>query len=81
MLPSEEHWQFRSLTNFTVRNILVLLAYAGFTCVNILCLKKRNLFYIVVLLDIIILLLVLRYHYLFQQAGYDHYPGFDPYFI
>jgi len=77
------HWRFRSFTNLIITDSIESIVYLVYILLNFLCFRKqtkRNVAALVIA-DIIILALVIRFYYLLQQSGYDHYPGFDPYFF
>jgi hypothetical protein len=77
------HWQFKSMTNLFLWMIINFVFYALVSSINFFAILKwkKGLMYSAIILDLAIVFLAIRYHYLYQLSGYDHYPGFDPYIL
>jgi hypothetical protein len=77
------HWQFKSMSNFRAWQSILIVFWVGYTILNIFFLFKRRklLFRMIVIIDIVLLIWFIRYQILQVQSGYDHYPGFDPYLL
>lgn len=80
---SESHWQFKRIDNFTIWKIGTAIFYLAIAGLNTFCYKKniRLLKIVVFILDLLVLILTIRYYLLFRDSGFDHYPGFDPYLL
>jgi hypothetical protein len=81
--PGNPHWSLQSVRNFILFHVLfdgILYAILGFTAWRIAYGKARR-WVIGVFWGITILLTMnyLRSYYLYVESGYDHYPGWDPY--
>ncbi|HEY1030476.1 MAG TPA: hypothetical protein VGD89_01805 [Flavipsychrobacter sp.] len=81
--PNGDHWQFLSKTNHIIWLTMYVLFYAGFAILNFTFFKRytKRLFIAVVILDLLIIALSIRFYWLEYTSGYDHYPGFDPYIL
>lgn len=75
------HWMFRSVSCYVGWSLLkigVVIAYLIFSILALIK-KQKRLIKGLLIFELIILIWVIRYLYLFYASGFDHYPGFDPY--
>lgn len=75
------HWQFKSTFNYQFWQGLNMFVAAFVAIAGIKILRGHNLrvvFYSVLIVSVI---WFLRYYIFWYQSGFDHYPGFDPYFF
>lgn len=79
--PHGLHWQFLSVRNLIIWDAVTALCYGFYALINVFCYLKNSkyLFILVVLMDLLIVGMIIRYYILLEQSGFDHYPGFDPY--
>lgn len=83
MSSSALHWQFRNFNHYLFWNSFKILLCIGYIllCIRFFKNSDKRLFTLLTLVNIVLLILYIRYHLLYAQSGYDHYPGFDPYII
>lgn len=73
------HWQFKSVLRYQLWqgfNIFVA-SFIVFTGMKIL--RGSNLRIVFYTIFTVSAIWLLRYYILWNQSGYDHHPGFDPY--
>ncbi len=75
------HWMFKSETcyiGWSLLKIGVIITYLAFSILALIK-KWKKLIQPLLIFDVMVMIWVIRYYYLFYASGFDHYPGFDPY--
>jgi hypothetical protein len=75
------HWMFKSVNCYVGWSLLkigIIITYMIFSILALIK-KQKRLIKGLLIFELIVLIWVIRYLYLFYASGFDHYPGFDPY--
>jgi hypothetical protein len=75
------HWMFRSVSSYVKWDIMKICVYLAYIVLSIIAIirKPKVLVSAILIFEMLVLIWVIRYFYLFYASGFDHYPSFDPY--
>jgi NADH:ubiquinone oxidoreductase subunit 3 (subunit A) len=79
LIKSSEHWQFQSVRNFVMWQLMWCLFYVGIIVIGLRSLNTNRINIAFSIAIVLMSVLMIRYFYLWKESGFDHYPGFDPY--